>query len=203
MTSFNLTRVAGGRRIRDRGIKWIEHYHERSAPVKKRFERELGPNSYLRWEGHDYTTNGDYFLVVGPAMTKELKKRFFSGIKRLPENPKAKVYAPSGEYFSTLHGALSHAAKKWGLPFPRGNPDYTLEDLTNIKIPRHVKGSVEDKIYKLSNHHIVRRKSMSDDSIVVTVGYKDENGETVEIATHSGKYAYLRKLLDDRYGIRI
>tara|TARA_Y100000034_G_scaffold61314_1_gene74419 strand:+ start:262 stop:684 length:423 start_codon:yes stop_codon:yes gene_type:complete len=140
MNSFNLSKISGPRRIRDRGIKWEERYHDKSAPLKKRYDRELGPFGYYRYEGHDYTSNGDYFIVVGPAMTKDMKKRFFSGIKRLPDDPAKKVYAPSGEYFSSMHGALSFATERWGLVFPRGAPNYNLNDLANLKIPRHVKG---------------------------------------------------------------
>ena len=136
---FNLTKVSGRKRIKDRGIKWENKYHERSQKVKEKFEKVLGPLSYYRWEGHDYTTNSNYFIVVGPAMTQELKKRFFAGIKKLPDDPKAKVYAPSGEYFGSMNGALSHASDKWAIPFPRGAINYTLNDLAPIEIPRHVK----------------------------------------------------------------
>jgi hypothetical protein len=138
--SFNLTKIAGPRRIKDRGIKWDEAYHERSAKLKKRFEKDLGPRSYIRWEGHDYTTDSDYFIVVGPAVTKDLKKRFFAGIKKLPDDPKAPVYAPSGEYFENLHAAFSHASEKWAIPYPREAPNYDIYQLAAIKIPRHVKG---------------------------------------------------------------
>jgi len=133
-------KYAGRKRIKDRGIEWKEHYHERSQKLKERFERDLGKGSYKRWEGHDYTTNSDYFVVVGPALTKEGKKRFFSGVKKLPDDPKAKIYAPSGEYFSTIEAAFSHANDKWGIIFPRDVPHYTMNDLARIKIPRHVKG---------------------------------------------------------------
>ena len=133
-------KYAGRKRIKDRGIEWKEHYHERSQKLKERFERDLGQGSYKRWEGHDYTTNSDYFVVVGPALTKEGKKRFFSGVKKLPDDPKAKIYAPSGEYFSTIEAAFSHANDKWGIIFPRDVPHYTMNDLARIKIPRHVKG---------------------------------------------------------------
>ena len=137
---YNLSKESGRKRIRDRGIKWVETYHEKSAPLKKRFTKELGPGSYYRWEGHDYSTNGDYFIIVGPAMTKDLKKRFFAGIKRLPEDVRKKVYAPSGEYFSTMHGALSFATERWGIRFPQGSPNYSLNDLAGIHVSRHVKG---------------------------------------------------------------
>lgn len=135
-----MIKTAYRKRIKDRGIKWEEAYHERSAKLKKRFDKDLGPGAYTRWEGHDYTTYSDYFVVVGPAVTKDLKKRFFSGIKKLPRDPRKKVYAPSGEYFSTVVGAYSHASEKWGVKFPKGVTNYSLNDLARIDIPRHVKG---------------------------------------------------------------
>lgn len=142
---FNLKEAAwptgkSRKRIRDRGITWKEFYHERSSKLKKRFDKDIGYGAYYRWEGHDYTTDGDYFIVVGPAITQNGQKRFFSGIKRLPENPKATVYAPYGEYFPNMQSALSHAGEKWGLKIPRPTPNYNEADLANVKIPRHVKG---------------------------------------------------------------
>ena len=143
---FNLKKYkkiveAKRKRIKDRGISWKETYRERSEDLKRRFEDKMGPGSYYRWEGHDYSTDGDYFVVVGPALTREGKKRFFAGIKRLPaEWSEKKVYAPSGLYFSTITGALSHSSNKWGIPFPKNQPRYGKEDLDRIKIPRHIKG---------------------------------------------------------------
>lgn len=135
-----MDKFAGRQRIRDRGIEWKPRYHERSMRLKERFEKDLGPLSYIRWEGHDYTTNSDYFIIVGPSLTKEGRKRFFSGIKKLPDDPEAKVYAPSGEYFTSSVSALSHASEKWGVPFPKGAPNYSEAQLMGIEIPRHVKG---------------------------------------------------------------
>ncbi|GAH10362.1 unnamed protein product, partial [marine sediment metagenome] len=60
-----MKKTAGRKRIKDRGIDWKEYYHERSAKLKKRFEKDIGPGVYKRWEGHDYGTDGDYFIVVG------------------------------------------------------------------------------------------------------------------------------------------
>ena len=128
------------KRIKDRGIKWEPGYHERSKQLKKRFDKQLGPMAYIRWEGHDYTTNSDYFVIMGPSLTKEGRKRFFAGIKKLPDNPKAKIYAPSGEYFTSSVAAISHAVDKWAIPFPKGAPNYTVNELAGIEIPRHVKG---------------------------------------------------------------
>jgi len=144
---FNLHQYkeAGPRRIRDRGINWKEAYPEKSAKLKKRFTEQLGQGAYYRWSGHDYTTNSDYFVVAGPAMTKTLQKRFFAGIKKLPrEKAKQKNhYAPSGEYFSTMISALSFCRDRWGVKQPSDRHNYTLDDLARIKIPRHVKGSSE------------------------------------------------------------
>ena len=136
----NIFKYAGRKRIKDRGIEWKEHYHERSKRLKDKFDEVLGPLAYMRLEGHDYTTDSDYFIVVGPSLTKEGKKRFFAGIKKYPDDPKAKVYAPSGEYFTTSVAAYSHAQEKWGIEFPKGAPNYTVNDLAPIEIPRHVKG---------------------------------------------------------------
>jgi hypothetical protein len=137
---FNLFKQAGRKRIKDRGINWKEGYHERSQRLKDRFDKKLGAMAYVRWEGHDYTTNSDYFVIVGPSLTKDGKKRFFAGIKKLPEDPTAKIYAPYGDYFTSSKAAFSHASEKWGIPFPKGAPNYTVNDLEGIKIPRHVKG---------------------------------------------------------------
>ena len=128
------------KRIKDRGIEWKSRYHERSLKLKERFDKEIGPLSYIRWEGHDYSTDGDYFVVMGPSLTKTGQKRFFAGIKRVPKDPKAKVYAPSGEYFFSSLSALTHAEEKWAVPYPRGAQNYTVNNLADIEIPRHVKG---------------------------------------------------------------
>lgn len=130
----------GKKRIKDRGIKWIEHYGEKSDDLKKRFDEMIGPGAYMRWVGHDYTTDGDYFIVVGPAITIDEKKRWFAGIKRFPDDPNKTIYAPTGEYFSSSQAAFSHANVKWGVPFPKGLPNYPESILQNMKIPRHVKG---------------------------------------------------------------
>ena len=133
-------KYAGRKRIRDRGINWKEQYGERSEKLKERFDKNIGPRAYMRWEGHDYTTDSNYFVIVGPALTKEGLKRFFSGIKKLPDDPEAKVYAPSGEYFTNISSAFSHASEKWNIPYPKDAQNYSVDQLANIEIPRHVKG---------------------------------------------------------------
>ena len=120
-------------------------YRERSAPLKKRFNKLLGEQSYYRWEGHDSVVTGsDYFVVVGPAIERSGQKSFFAGIKKLPFGykfeKKIKAYAPNGKYFPTMISALSHASKMWGTPFPPDQTDYTRDDLESVDIPRHIKG---------------------------------------------------------------
>ncbi len=135
-----MDKIAGRKRIKDRGINWKPKYHERSERLKERFDKDLGPMSYIRWEGHDYTTDSDYFVIMGPSLTKTGQKRFFAGIKKMPKDPRKKIYAPSGEYFYSSLSALTFAEQRWGIPFPKGAPNYTVNDLTGIEIPRHIKG---------------------------------------------------------------
>lgn len=139
--TYNLLKLAKTpRRIKDRGINWKETYREKSENLKEAFEKKIGPQSYHRWEGHDYHTDSDYFVVVGPSVTKNGDKKFFAGIKKLPDDPGDKQYAPDGEYFSNITSALSHASDKWGVRYPKGQPQYGEAILSTVEIPRHLKG---------------------------------------------------------------
>lgn len=137
---YNLSKMAGRKKIKDRGILWRERYREKSVGLKKRFDGDIGFGAYYRWEGHDFTTNSDYYVVVGPTIQRALGKCFFAGIKKLPRDPKAKLYSPSGEYFTNILSALSHASNKWGVPFPRNQIKYDRTHLINVKVPEHIKG---------------------------------------------------------------
>jgi hypothetical protein len=132
--------IAGRKRIRDRGINWKETYQEKSESLKKRFDKAIGPGAYYRWEGHDYTTGSDYYIVVGPTIQRELGKCFFSGIKKMPLDPKKKVYSPSGEYFTNIISALSYAGEKWGLKMPMNQQPYDQGALANVDVPEHIRG---------------------------------------------------------------
>lgn len=141
---FNLQKIliAGRKPIKDRGISWQETYREKSKTLKKRFDEEIGYGSYYRWEGHDYTTNSDYYVVVGPTVQKSLGKCFFAGIKKLPWDwklHKTKVYSPSGKYFTNIVSALSHASRKWNIQFPKNQTNYDKNILQPIKIPEHIR----------------------------------------------------------------
>lgn len=143
---FDLIKEAkhtGGRTpIKERGIRWQESYHDKTAPLKERFEKDIGPDSYIRYEGHDYTTNSDYYIIIGPSIHKGMGKVFFAGVKKLPPLPerKQKTYSPYGEYFKTMRAAHAYASEKWGVPMKRGLPNYSSLDLQNVEIPKHVKG---------------------------------------------------------------
>jgi hypothetical protein len=142
MKPFNLSQMktAGRKKIKDRGIKWQESYQEKSKSLKKKFDEIVGPGAYRRWEGHDYTTNSNYYVVVGPTVQSDLGKCFFSGIKKLPADPDKKVYSPSGEYFTSIIAAYSYASDKWGVPFPPAQQPYEKGMLENIDIPEHIAG---------------------------------------------------------------
>ena len=136
-----LQKFAHRKRIRQRGIEWKQTYGEKSLPLKKRFDKQLGQNSYLRWEGHDYTSDGDYFVVIGPAITKNGQKKYFAGIKRLPpKQNRKKIYAPSGKYFQDIMQAIYHGNNMWGTPIPQGQQNYNMQHLAGINIPRKMKG---------------------------------------------------------------
>lgn len=132
-------KLAIKKRLRDRGILWKEAYHEKSEDIKKKFEKIL-PGSYFRWEGHDYQSGHDYYVVVGPAISRRYGKSFFAGNKKLPKEKKKKAYSPTGKYFSSLAGALRHAKEYWGVSLPPNAGKYMKSDLEPLKIPRHIKG---------------------------------------------------------------
>lgn len=135
-------RKIAAKRIKDRNISWEEKYSERTEPLRDRYNKEIGPNSYHRWEGHDYTTNSDYYVVCSPARTKNLDKMFFAGIKKLPPIYKrdvAKVYSPYGKYFQNIASALSYLNQKYNIPYPQNQFNYTVLHLQDVDIPRTVK----------------------------------------------------------------
>ena len=133
-----MIKIAGRRRIKEKGIKWVEHYGEKSKDVKKKFD-ELLPGSYFRWVGKDYEDACWRYVVVGPAVSKREGKSFFAGNKKMPTDPKKKAYSPSGKYFPSLRAAISYAIDMWGVKMPDGAGQYTKNDLEPLDIPKHVK----------------------------------------------------------------
>lgn len=143
---FDLNKVAkhtGGRTpIKDRGIKWKESYSDRTANMRKKFNDAVGYDSYIRYEGHDHTTNSDYYIVIGPSIEKNMGKCFFAGVKKLPppREREGKTFSPYGEYFKTMKAAHAYATEKWGVPMKKNLPNYTQADLANVDIPSRIKG---------------------------------------------------------------
>ena len=130
------------KRIKDRNILWKESYTERTAPLRERYLKDIGPGSYYRWEGHDTTTNSDYYVICSPAQTKYGEKAYFAGIKKLPPRHLrdiAKTYSPYGKYFNNIASALTFLKEKYNVPFPKGQKNYTFRELQNVNIPRFVK----------------------------------------------------------------
>ena len=131
--------ISGRRRIKDKGIRWIENYGEKSTEIKEKFEKIL-PGSYFRWVGKDYEDNAWRYVVVGPAISKRVGKAFFAGNKKMPIREGKKAFSPSGKYFKTLKAALAHAIDMWGVTMPKNAGKWTDKDLANIEIPKHIKG---------------------------------------------------------------
>ena len=64
--------------IKERGIKWQESYGDKSAPLKKSMEEQVGIGSYFRWEGYDHTTDTEYYVVVSPGYSEKKGYFFFA-----------------------------------------------------------------------------------------------------------------------------
>lgn len=140
---MKVAKHTGGRTpIKDRGIKWEEEYTDKSESMKKKFDKLIGPDAYVRYAGHDFTTDSDYYIVIGPTMHKSMGKSFFAGIKKLPPpaERKNKTYSPYGEYFKNSRAAHAHASEKWGVPMKKDITFYTQDDLASVDIPEHIKG---------------------------------------------------------------
>jgi hypothetical protein len=120
-----------GTPIKDRGIRWVETYGDKSAYLKQEFEQQVGQGSYFRWEGHDSTTGTDYYVVVSPGYSKEHGYHFFAGLRKMPANQGA-----SGKKFGTQREAMGYAIDKWRTPPPQTKPGkpYTADDLVGKEI---------------------------------------------------------------------
>lgn len=117
-----------GKPIRDRGIRWRETYGDKSSWLKDRFDEEIGPGSYFRWEGHDSTTGNDYYVVVSPGYSDKHGYHFFAGLRKMPAE-----HGASGRKFRTQREALSHAHETWRIPPPAEKPakPYVTSDIAN------------------------------------------------------------------------
>lgn len=117
--------------IKDRGIRWQEAYGDKSAYLKEEYEKQVGPGSYFRWEGHDHTTGVDYYAVVTPGFSEKHGYHFFAALRKMPAENGA-----SGKKFKTQAEALSYAFETWRVPPPASKPHkpYIDKDLTGKPI---------------------------------------------------------------------
>lgn len=106
-----------GTPIKERGIRWAEAYGDKSAYLKTEYEKQVGPGSYFRWEGHDSTTGEDYYCVVTPGYSKKHGFHFFAALRKIPAD-----HGASGKKFKNQAEALSYAYDTWRVPPPKGKP---------------------------------------------------------------------------------
>lgn len=120
-----------GTPIKERGISWVESYSDKSAYLKEQFEDQVGPGSYFRWEGHDKSTDTDYYVVVTPGFSKKHGYHFFAGLRKEPA-----TNGSSGKNFTTQGEALSYAIEHWNVPRPEGmqHRPYVIKDIEDKEI---------------------------------------------------------------------
>jgi len=158
-----------GKPLKDRGIHWEEKYGEKSAYLKEEYEKQVGPGSYFRWEGHDSSTGEDYYVVVTPGYSKKKGYHFFAALRKMPANDGA-----SGKKFKTQAEALSHAFKTWMVPPPKTKPHkpYITKDLEGKPIvTENTHASVEPSVLKIGGRIVI-------DATVKTAGAKNADGAT-------------------------
>ena len=117
--------------IKERGIKWQESYGDKSAPLKKSMEEQIGIGSYFRWEGYDHTTDTEYYVVVSPGYSEKKGYFFFAGLRKIPAE-----HGASGKKFNTLAEALNYSMNTWNVPRPKQRPakPYNIGDIRNKPI---------------------------------------------------------------------
>jgi hypothetical protein len=126
--------------IRERGIRWVETYGDKSTYLKEGMREQIGPGSYFRWEGHDSTTGNDYYVVVSPGFSKTKGYFFFAGLRKMPAD-----HGASGKKFGTQAEAMTHAFETWGVPRPQEKPakPYTKMDIMGKEIIHEIQHKAE------------------------------------------------------------
>ena len=143
--------------IRERGIRWVETYGDKSTHLKREMHDQIGPGSYFRWEGHDSTTGNDYYVVVSPGFSKKKGYFFFAGLRKMPAD-----HGASGKKFSTQAEALTHAFETWGVPRPQEKPakPYTTNDIINKPIIMEIQHKAESEPNRIIVAEKMERKAM-------------------------------------------
>lgn len=119
--------------IKERGIRWTENYGDKSSYLKTEMEKQIGPGSYFRWEGHDSTTGTDYYVVVSPGYSAKKGYHFFAGLRKMPAD-----HGASGKKFKNMRSALFYAYDMWRVPKPESMPagwvGYNVDDISGKEI---------------------------------------------------------------------
>jgi len=164
-------------KLKEKNIKWEESYTEKTLFLKEQFEEVVGKGSYFRFEGKDYDSGGEYYVIVGPARIHAPRAKFFAGVRKLPA-----TYPAGGQYFDSLDGAINYAHDTWGVPVPKDLKPYTSSSLHDIA--KRVKkwkedredednNEEEDKVEKSSSSSEFKRVSGEGESIMKNFNLKD------------------------------
>lgn len=133
-------------KLKEKNIKWVEAYTDKTAFLKEQYEAVVGPNSYYRFEG--VAPDGDeYYCILSPARVHEPIAKWFAGVRKLPA-----TYSAGGKYFDSLDAAAAYALETWGVPTPRDLKPYSAYHLKGIskkidrwKAAREAEGITEPK----------------------------------------------------------
>ena len=111
----------------DKRIKWTESYTEKTRFLKDMYHDIIGPKSYFRFEGKEIGGSDEWYVIVSPSGVKEHEKKWFAGIRKLPDK-----WPAGGKKFDSITDAFSYANDTWGVPHPKSLPHYTMTDLKNV-----------------------------------------------------------------------
>jgi hypothetical protein len=108
----------------DKKIKWTESYTEKTRFLKDMYHDIIGPKSYYRFEGKEIGGSDQWYVIVSPSGVKEHEKKWFAGIRKLPDK-----WPAGGKKFDSITDAFAYANDTWGVPRPQSLPHYTMTDL--------------------------------------------------------------------------
>lgn len=175
----------GGTPIKDRGIRWEEAYGDKSAYLKQEFEKQVGPGSYFRWEGHDSTTGSDYYAVVTPGFSKKHGFHFFAALRKIPAD-----HGASGKKFKYQAEALDYAYETWRVPPPETKPHkpYIDKDLQGKPIVMENVHDAATDVFMTKTSKIII--DVADAIEKTAMAVQNMGGAAVVIPNHFGPLDY-------------